>query len=291
MANLSAREQAFLEDLLQMGGGYVLKFSNATFAQFIAMHLNIDIWDDRYQYGSGSKANRLRGLWTVEDDETVGRLLVAFLEHIDTEVTLEHMSADSFKPRVVQESHKIVRRLLGQAFASGAVPVADDPEAVEAFLLADFKHVGAAIVDLEGDIQGIIQDRLAEIEKIIGMAPLAAIFLIGSTLEGILLDVALRQARAFVEATAAPQRDGAVQPLDTWRLAALIEVAHELGFVADDVKRFSHELRNYRNFIHPRAQARSGFNPTTDTAKICFQVLRAAVTQVNMRLKAQVGGS
>jgi hypothetical protein len=78
MASLSARDQAFLEDLLEMGSGYVLNFSNANFAQFIAAHLGLDIWDDRYRYGSGSKANRLRGFWTVEDDETVGRLLLAF---------------------------------------------------------------------------------------------------------------------------------------------------------------------------------------------------------------------
>lgn len=286
MANLSAREQAFLEDLLQMGGGYVLNFSNATFGQFIAMQLGIDIWDDRYQYGSGSKANRVRGFWTVEDDETVGHLLLAFLEYIDTEIALEHMLADAFKPHVVEECQKIARRLLGQTFAAASRPTADDPTVIEAFLMEDFKHLDAAVVDLEGDIQVIIQSRLSEIEKIIGMAPLAAIFLIGSTLEGILLDVAMRQAGVFAKAAAAPRRDGTVEAIDTWRLAALIDVAHELGFVEDDVKRFSHQLRDYRNFIHPRVQARLGFIPTTDTAKICFQVLKAAVTQVNTRLKA-----
>ncbi|MGO9583571.1 MAG: hypothetical protein ACLP36_12245 [Acidimicrobiales bacterium] len=285
MAKLSAKDQAFLEDLLQMGGGYVLNFSNTTFGQFIARHMDIDIWDQRYEYGSGSKANRLRGFWDVEDDETVGRLLVALLEYIDTEVTLEHMSADGFKPKVVQQCQQIARRLLGDSLPSSSLAVADDPAVVEAFLREDFKHLGAAVSDLEGDIQAIIQSRLAEVESIIGVAPLAAIFLIASTLEGILLDVAMRQASVFIEATAAPRRDGTVQPVDTWRLAALIDVAHELGFVEDDVRRFSHHLRDYRNFIHPRAQARAAFHPTPDTAKICFQVLKAAVTQVNARLK------
>jgi hypothetical protein len=285
MANLSARDQAYLEDLLQMGGGYVLNFSNASFAQFIALQVDRDIWDDRYQYGSGSKANLLRGFWTVEDDATVGRLLGGFLEFIETQIALERLNADQFKPVVIRESKRIVRRLLGDQIPTTSV-LAEDPEMLEEFLREEFKDLATTVADLEGDILAIVQERLREVERIIGIAPLASIFLIGSTLEGILLDVAMRNAVLFVASSAAPQRDGRVQPLNEWRLASLIDVAHELGFVEDDVKRFSHHLRDYRNFIHPRAQARSGFSPTADTAKICFQVLKAAVTQVNARHQA-----
>lgn len=285
MATLSVRDQAFLEELLEMGGGYVLDFSNTTLGNFIAMHLGIDIWDTRYQYGSGSKANRLRGFWQIEDDETVGRLLAAFLDYIDTELALGHMSEDRFEPLVVRECRKIVRRLLGPAYVKALSAAIDDPAELEGFLREEFKHLEVAIVDLEGDIQDIIQSRLIEVEKTMGVAPLAAIFLIGSTLEGILLDAAVREAGIFAAAAAAPRRDGGVLPVYSWRLAPLIDVAYELGFVTDDVKRFSHHLRDYRNFIHPRAQAKSGFSPTPDTAKICFQVLRAAVTQIDAQVK------
>ena len=287
MASLSVRERAFLEDLLGMSGGYVLDFSSPAFGQFIAMHLGVDIWDKRYDYGSGSKANRLRAFWEVEDDEAVGRLLVAFLEHIDAEVALGHMSEDNFKPRVVQECRKIARRLLGPAYRVSEYSPADDPTDLDDFLREEFEQLNAAVVDLEGDINEIIHTRLVEVEKILGVAPLAAIFVIGSTLEGILLDVALQEARLFAGATSAPTRDDQVIPVDTWRLASLIDVSHELGFVSDDVKRFSHHLRDYRNFIHPRAQAKAGFTPTPDTAKICLQVLRAAVTQVDAQVKAR----
>ena len=84
MATLSVRERAFLEDLFQMSGGYVLNFSSATFGQFVATAIGVDVWEERYGYGSGSKANRLRAVWDIEDDETVGRLLVALFEYIDT---------------------------------------------------------------------------------------------------------------------------------------------------------------------------------------------------------------
>ena len=39
-----------------MGGGYVLDFSNRTFSEFIEESVRRDIYDARYDYGSGSKA-------------------------------------------------------------------------------------------------------------------------------------------------------------------------------------------------------------------------------------------
>jgi len=116
-----------------MGDGYVLNFSNASFAQFIALQVDRDIWADRYQYGSGSKANLLRGFWTVEDDATVGRLLADFLEFIETQIALEHLNADQFKPVVIRESQRIVRRLLGDQIPTTSV-LAEDPEMLEEFL-------------------------------------------------------------------------------------------------------------------------------------------------------------
>ncbi|MCY4317652.1 MAG: hypothetical protein OXE76_00405, partial [Alphaproteobacteria bacterium] len=44
-----------------------------------------------------------------------------------------------------------------------------------------------------------------------------------------------------------------------------------------DVKKFSHGLRDFRNYIHPYEQMVSGFTPDEHTAKVCFQVLRAAL--------------
>ena len=60
-----------------MSSRYVLNFSNASFGELIAMSLGIDIWDDCYNYGSGSKANRLRGFWQLR----TARPLVASSPH------------------------------------------------------------------------------------------------------------------------------------------------------------------------------------------------------------------
>ncbi len=50
----------FLDDVFEMGGGYVLNFSDRTFAQFFAEEINIDIDDRRYAQQGTSKAKRLR---------------------------------------------------------------------------------------------------------------------------------------------------------------------------------------------------------------------------------------
>lgn len=64
-----------------MGGGYVLEFSNRTFAEFVEESVRRDIYDARYDYGnSGSKANRLRGFWGVESNHLVGKLVGDLIE-------------------------------------------------------------------------------------------------------------------------------------------------------------------------------------------------------------------
>lgn len=47
--NIRSIDMLFLEDLLNMGGGYVLNFSDRTFSQFFAEELNSDIDDPRIQ--------------------------------------------------------------------------------------------------------------------------------------------------------------------------------------------------------------------------------------------------
>ena len=47
-----------------------------------------------------------------------------------------------------------------------------------------------------------------------------------------------------------------------------------------DIKKFSHGLRDFRNYIHSYQQMISGFNPDEHTVKLCFQVLKAALASL-----------
>ena len=80
MSTLSNLEKRRFEQLLGMGGGYVLNFSNRSFAEFVSDSTGVNIYDSRYNYGS-SKANRLRGFWRQEEDSVVGKLMDEMLEY------------------------------------------------------------------------------------------------------------------------------------------------------------------------------------------------------------------
>jgi len=81
MSDLTGIEKLKLECALDMGGGYVLGFSNRTFGEFFLDFFGIDIWDARYDYASGSKANRMRAFWKQEGNYLVGSVLQTIFEN------------------------------------------------------------------------------------------------------------------------------------------------------------------------------------------------------------------
>jgi hypothetical protein len=81
MSNLTNMEKREFERLLDMGSGYVLNFSNRTFDEFILDSTARSIYDPRYDYGSGSKANRLRAFWNAEGNPVVAKLMGDMLDY------------------------------------------------------------------------------------------------------------------------------------------------------------------------------------------------------------------
>lgn len=77
MSNLTNLEKRKFEQLFDMGGGYVLNFSNRTFDEFCLDTIGREIYDGNY----GSKANRLRAFWQQEGDGIVGKLMGALLNY------------------------------------------------------------------------------------------------------------------------------------------------------------------------------------------------------------------
>lgn len=150
------------------------------------------------------------------------------------------------------------------------------------FLSREFTNVDIRALKFENAIADVLQLRIKEIEKCFSSgSPLAVILLAGSALEGILLGVAMQNPRQFNSANASPKDSGSkVKPFHEWTLSAFIDVAKELGLIQHDTFKFSHSLRDFRNYIHPFEQMSSGFSPREHTAKICLQVLRAAIHEI-----------
>jgi hypothetical protein len=97
-----------------------------------------------------------------------------------------------------------------------------------------------------------------------------------------LLDLAAKNPQRFNSSKSAPKgKDNKVRALHDWSLENLINVAYEEDFIELDIKKYSHDLRDFRNYIHPRQQASQRFNPDKHTAKISWQVLPATIASLS----------
>lgn len=109
MSNLTIVEKRKLEEALGMSSGYVLNFSNNSFAEFVSGSVGLDIYDSKYDYKGSSKANRMRAFWEEESSYTVGQLLGDIFECWD-ELTAQYGQTEPPSPPP-EECLRIVRRL------------------------------------------------------------------------------------------------------------------------------------------------------------------------------------
>jgi len=107
MSDLNNIEKRKVEQLLGMRSGYVLDFSNRTFAEFITDSVGRDIYDSRYDNASGSKANRLRAFWSVESNRVVGKLMSEMIDY-----AIERGLTKNASPALIEGCQRAVARLL-----------------------------------------------------------------------------------------------------------------------------------------------------------------------------------
>ncbi|MFA5778493.1 MAG: TIGR02391 family protein [Candidatus Paceibacterota bacterium] len=114
MANLTTIEKQILEKLFQMNGGYVLNFSDRTMGEFFRDDVGIDIYTQKYNYASGSKANRLRGLWLKTDDKSAGKIILKLIEYIESQILIDNLKRADFPVDRIKASKEIAEKLLGK---------------------------------------------------------------------------------------------------------------------------------------------------------------------------------
>lgn len=272
MSSLNDVEKRYFEKLLGMQSGYVLDYSDATFGEFFNRH-GFSIHDQNYQTYGTSKAKKMRAFWEQEPDKLVGAVLGEMLDAYEADCILN--SRDS-EMKVLEKARGIVARLSGVSVPSKLTNTVDD------FLHNEFTIPNIRKLPIEAMAVPIIENRLDEARTAMGAgAYLSTIFLCGSVLEAVLLGAAQNEPARFNRASASPKTaDGSVKRFHDWSLAQFIDAACEAGLLKPDVKKFSHGLRDFRNYIHPYEQMVSGFSPDEHTAKVCFQVLKAALASV-----------
>lgn len=275
MSSLKTIEKNKLEKLLEMGGGYVLNFSNNSFSQFFRENVNIDIDDTKYLFMGSSKANRLRAFWELESDEVAGKILIEMIE------IWKFINSGNTNPNrlLANECEQIVPRLLKKR------TIEKDNE--ENFLKKEFHNISLNKIQMDVGLLPIMEARLKEVYKCMQInASLSVVILCGSILEGLLLGLACQNPTKFNLANSSPKdKQGIVKKFPEWTLESFINVAHEIGFLKLDVKNYSVVLRKFRNYIHPLEQFVAKFNPDIHTAQISLQVLKAAIADLSRERK------
>ncbi len=267
MADLDNATRRKLESIFEMSGGYVLDFSNASFADFVRTAVGFDPYE---RYEPASKAALLRIVWQKEPMAVVAKLNLELLEHWRIGKLVTNQAATAFQ------------RTLHDELKTHFAGLLETPDAASTdFLAKDFGQVDLAALPRALTSQRVVEARLKEIDACLeAKAPLAVIFLVGSTLEGLLMELALANATEFAAASSAPKDRGTVRPINYWRLSDLVAVSHALGILGADVFKFVDQVRNFRNYIHPRQQLAEGFEPRMETARIAQHVLHAALADL-----------
>jgi hypothetical protein len=272
MSSLTDIDKRYFEKLLDMQSGYVSDYSDATYSAFFNRH-GVDIHGAKYQTYGTSKAKKMRAFWEREPDALVSNVLSEMLDSYQADCDLNNREVDT---AILEKSRGIVARLSGKPIPAKTAQTVDE------FLHHEFTVPNIQKLPIEAQAIPIIEGRLAEARTALGAgAYLSVIFLCGSVLEAVLLGAAQKEPARFNRAASSPKAgDGNVKPFHKWSLSQFIDVACDIGLLKPDVKKFSHGLRDFRNYIHPYEQMISGFTPDEHTAKVCFQVLKAALASV-----------
>lgn len=135
MANLSFIEKELLEKVFQMGGGYVLDFSNRTFQTFINDVLGFDVYK-RFEYQS--KANLLRLIFSQETDTYVGKVILELLKYKKTFLSIKDDEIESFN-----EAVSIGKRLLGKTIVKSKNEINKTKAEI------DYKQIKKLLFDIE----------------------------------------------------------------------------------------------------------------------------------------------
>lgn len=266
---LNQLDRDVIESVLQMGGGYVLDFSDRTFTEFFR-DFGVPIDDAGYRVDGDSKARRLRVFLRASAPELVGRVLSALLERRLVKL------ADGLNDNEVTRFRSTVQRFGGSvAEASGQKREEEDPESD--LLKRVFKPELLARVQLDAALAAALATRMQEAHACIeGKAYLAAVILSGSVLEGLCLGHGGRSPERVNRAYASQYNRSAPQFHD-WKLREWIDVLARLGDLSPNVEKFGHALRDFRNYVHPAEQLAHRFTPDQHTARIGFQVVVAAI--------------
>lgn len=129
-SHIRSVDMLLIEELFDMGSGYVLDFSDRTFAIFFAEELNVDIDDPAYAVDGRSKAKRLRCFLRAVDKPLLIRTLQALWEY--REAVRQRRGQSEAVPNAEGRFLGLINKLAGQTVSNQSThqptPATDRPK-------------------------------------------------------------------------------------------------------------------------------------------------------------------
>ena len=234
-----------IDKVFGMEGGYVLDFSNRTFANFFHEELGVDIYDDRWAAQGNSKANRLRCYLRRADRRTALQTLEVLWEYREaSSVTANYPELED---SVRTAYFRIVQRLGGRPPEPEAPAAAQqerlvDP-AVTSALAARLLQVSTMAPQARGYA---FETFLKDVFDAYGMSARASFRLRGEQIDGsfVLRDqtylLEARWRNAQVDAATLHAFNGKVEEKASWSRGLIIS---QSGFTADGLHAFGRGKR------------------------------------------------
>lgn len=188
MGSIRALEMKLVDQLFDKPGdpGYVLDFSNPTFASFFSQELGVDIYSDRYSQRGGSKMNRLRCYLEIADDPQAAQALTSLWEYRET-------IDETFKrevPKAAERLNALLVRLGGKPVAIAPAPGAEPRQESRAHSVSPdelnkLRDELVALTTLEPRTRGLAFEKfLRDLFKAHGMQGQGSINLRGEQIDG-----------------------------------------------------------------------------------------------------------
>lgn len=114
MSDLKTIDKQILESLFDMKEGYILDFTDRTIGEFFEDELNIDFFDEKFNYASGSKANRMRGFWKKADNKSVGKSIFKMIEYIENKIALDEFEKNEYPEIKIISAKNIAKKILNE---------------------------------------------------------------------------------------------------------------------------------------------------------------------------------
>ena len=184
METIRPLDMRLIDDLFGMGSGYVLDFSDRTFAEFLASGLNVDIDHPRYHTEGTSKAKRLRFFLKNCEPQLRIRTLLALWEY--REDNRRRKRIKETVPEAQDEFYALIERLGGKRPA--AKKQSKSPETVSGIDLPRVKPLIQKLLELdqlEPHKRGFAYERfLKDLFDANGLSARASFRLVGEQIDG-----------------------------------------------------------------------------------------------------------